>query len=698
MKKTLLIITALMVVVLSVSSAQTAIAVLDFEGNGVSDAEVSALTDRLRNELTATGEYTVVERDQMEEIIGEQGFQQTGLTSDESIVEVGKLIGVEQMIAGSISKVGDVFSVSARIVNVETGEVLKAVSYDHGGKLSDLLKTGMKDVALELVGQKRVKVPSVAIIPLNNKGEKVDDFYAWGISADLISDVSGAGLIRVASLRQIEELGDIPIEEIARKLFVRYVTTGTLWKIDKVFQLSLELYDTEESKVIWSNRWQESWENLPSIKGKLADNILSALDVSTVQDITKVQTANPDAYEFYLKGEYKYDKRENMEDTEIARGLLKKAIELDDNLIKAKVLLGWTYKVTGDYDKAMEIFTSALKQAEELGDKRGMSANINNIGVIYMNKGDYDKALDYYERSFEISEELGDKRGMSANINNIGSIYENKGDYDKALDYYERSLEISEELGDKDGIGSSLVGIGIVYSNRGDDDKALDYFTRSLEIEEELGDKRGMATSLNNIGIQYREKGDYDKALDYYEKSLEIEEELGDKRGMATSLNNIGSIYRAKGDDEEALDYFTRSLEIEEELGDKRGMASSLNNIGVIYRAKGDDDKTLEYYTRSLEIFEEIGHKRRIGISLMNIGNVYSYKGDYDKALDYYERSLEISEELGDKDGMGVLYWNRSIAKDALGDKSGRLEDTKKAAKLGHRGAQDWLRENGYDW
>jgi len=658
MKKTLLIITALMVVVLSVSSAQTAIAVLDFEGNGVSDAEVSALTDRLRNELTATGEYTVVERDQMEEIIGEQGFQQTGLTSDESIVEVGKLIGVEQMIAGSISKVGDVFSVSARIVNVETGEVLKAVSYDHGGKLSDLLKTGMKDVALELVGQKRVKVPSVAIIPLNNKGEKVDDFYAWGISADLISDVSGAGLIRVASLRQIEELGDIPIEEIARKLFVRYVTTGTLWKIDKVFQLSLELYDTEESKVIWSNRWQESWENLPSIKGKLADNILSALDVSTVQDITKVQTANPDAYEFYLKGEYKYDKRENMEDTEIARGLLKKAIELDDNLIKAKVLLGWTYKVTGDYDKAMEIFTSALKQAEELGDKRGMSANINNIGVIYMNKGDYDKALDYYERSFEIS----------------------------------------EELGDKDGIGSSLVGIGIVYSNRGDDDKALDYFTRSLEIEEELGDKRGMATSLNNIGIQYREKGDYDKALDYYEKSLEIEEELGDKRGMASSLNNIGSIYRAKGDDEEALDYFTRSLEIEEELGDKRGMASSLNNIGVIYRAKGDDDKTLEYYTRSLEIFEEIGHKRRIGISLMNIGNVYSYKGDYDKALDYYERSLEISEELGDKDGMGVLYWNRSIAKDALGDKSGRLEDTKKAAKLGHRGAQDWLRENGYDW
>ena len=170
--------------------AQTPIAIIDFEGKEISQSEASALTDRLRNELINNGHYKVVERDMMEEILQEQGFQQSGCTSNECIVEVGRLIGVEKIVGGSISKVGNLYSVSARIVSVETGEVLKPVSYDHGGKLSDLLKTGMKDVALELVGQKRVKVPSVAIIPLNNKGEKVDDFYAWGISADLISDVS----------------------------------------------------------------------------------------------------------------------------------------------------------------------------------------------------------------------------------------------------------------------------------------------------------------------------------------------------------------------------------------------------------------------------------------------------------------------------------------------------------------------------
>ena len=85
------------------------------------------------------------------------------------------------------------------------------------------------------------EVPSIAIIPFRNKGKGEDDFYAYGICADLISDCSSAGLIRVASLEEIEELGDIPFKEKTKKLFVRYVATGTLWKMDDKFQISIEL-------------------------------------------------------------------------------------------------------------------------------------------------------------------------------------------------------------------------------------------------------------------------------------------------------------------------------------------------------------------------------------------------------------------------------------------------------------------------
>jgi len=476
------------------------------------------------------------------------------------------------------------------------------------------------------------EVPSIAIIPFENKGKEKDVFYAYGISADLISDCSGAGLIRVASLKDIENLDykTLDTSELASKLFVRYIAHGSLWKMDDMFQLSVELYDTKDKKVVWSDRWQEKWDNLPTIKGSLSEGLLKALDTTSKVE-RKVETTNAEAYEFYLKAKHKYEKRENTDDTEIARGLLKKAIELDDNLIRAKTLRGWTYSEMGDYDKAMEIYTPALKQAEELGDKHGMGNSLNSIGAVHRNKGDLDKALDYYGRSLTIQEELGDKLGMGNSLNSIGIVHSDKGDYDKALDYYGRSLATQEEIGDKRGMGYSLHNIGNVHSDKGDLDTALDYYGRSLATQEEIGDKRGMGYSLHSIGIVHSDKGDYDKALDYYGRSLAIQEELGDKFGMGVSLNSIGAVHYYKGDYDKALDYHNRSLAIVEGLGDKVGRGYTLNNIGAVHYYKGSYEKALEYLNKSLSIQKEIGIKAIELETTTSLYLTYKHLGkDYD--------------------------------------------------------------------
>jgi TolB-like protein len=126
------------------------IAIFDLSGNNVTLGVCKALTERLRTELFNSRYFKVIERGMMEEILNEQGFQQTGCTSDECIVEVGRLIGVEQIVGGSISKVGRTYSVSARIVSVETGKILKTATYDFKGEIDGLLTTGMKKVAVQL--------------------------------------------------------------------------------------------------------------------------------------------------------------------------------------------------------------------------------------------------------------------------------------------------------------------------------------------------------------------------------------------------------------------------------------------------------------------------------------------------------------------------------------------------------------------
>jgi TolB-like protein len=131
---------------------RTTIALLEFEGKGVSQSETSTLTDRLRDEILKKGVYNVLERGLMDDVLKEQGFQQSGCVTSECAVEVGNMLGVQQMVGGSIGKVGNMYTVSARIIDVGTGEVLKSANYDLIGGIEELLMNGMNQVASELSG------------------------------------------------------------------------------------------------------------------------------------------------------------------------------------------------------------------------------------------------------------------------------------------------------------------------------------------------------------------------------------------------------------------------------------------------------------------------------------------------------------------------------------------------------------------
>ncbi len=159
--------------------SQTTVAVIDFDANGVSVSEARALTDRLRTELFNTGKFTVVERGMMEEVLEEQGFQQSGCTSNECIVEVGMLVGVEQMVGGSINKVGNVFSVSARMISIETGKMLISATIDHKGDIGDVLTIGMRNISLQLVGKSQHQISMPIQTTAFSQTEYSSDMREW---------------------------------------------------------------------------------------------------------------------------------------------------------------------------------------------------------------------------------------------------------------------------------------------------------------------------------------------------------------------------------------------------------------------------------------------------------------------------------------------------------------------------------------
>ncbi|SVC69779.1 uncharacterized protein METZ01_LOCUS322633, partial [marine metagenome] len=70
------------------AAGKETVAILDFEGRGISQMEAQTLTDRLMSEMVNTNAVIMVERNQMEEIMQEQGFQQSGCTTSECAAEV----------------------------------------------------------------------------------------------------------------------------------------------------------------------------------------------------------------------------------------------------------------------------------------------------------------------------------------------------------------------------------------------------------------------------------------------------------------------------------------------------------------------------------------------------------------------------------------------------------------------------------
>jgi len=133
------------------------IAVIDLDPTGIPKNEAQFLSDRLRTELFETGVFQVVEREKMNAVLEEQGFQQTGCTSVECAIEIGQLLNIGVMVAGNIGKIEEIYSLSLRMIDVETGAIIRTATRDFEGKLSEVLTEVIPEISVELADAENIE-------------------------------------------------------------------------------------------------------------------------------------------------------------------------------------------------------------------------------------------------------------------------------------------------------------------------------------------------------------------------------------------------------------------------------------------------------------------------------------------------------------------------------------------------------------
>jgi len=133
------------------SARKPSVTLMDPECNGIDSLSGQSLNSKLNTQLFALGIFQFVERQHIQDILKEQGLQNSGVCSDaKCYVHMGQLAGLDDIFIASYSKLGSVYLLSLRAISVSTGNILDEVTTEIHGGPDQLLSVGIPDLVSKL--------------------------------------------------------------------------------------------------------------------------------------------------------------------------------------------------------------------------------------------------------------------------------------------------------------------------------------------------------------------------------------------------------------------------------------------------------------------------------------------------------------------------------------------------------------------
>lgn len=139
------------------------VAVMPLQAKGVPPTDADVITDAIATQLQQSGTQRVLERAQMDQILKEQGFQESGsCDGSECAVQMGKILSVDRILVGSVGLVGHTYTLNLRLVSVGTGEVYRSDMKSVRGSIDDVLTNLVPETVSELTSTPTAKTPLAA--------------------------------------------------------------------------------------------------------------------------------------------------------------------------------------------------------------------------------------------------------------------------------------------------------------------------------------------------------------------------------------------------------------------------------------------------------------------------------------------------------------------------------------------------------
>jgi serine/threonine-protein kinase len=306
----------------------------------------------------------------------------------------------------------------------------------------------MRTSNLRLVRAERVQpraFQSIAILPfVNATGDREAEYLSDGITETLINSLARVPGLRVMSRTSVFHYKGKPANPVSvgKELRVSAVVVGRIETVGDKLVVSAELVDTRDNALIWGNRYQTARSDLFSVQDSLASEIAHMLRLQLggreQELLTKRHTADPRAYELYLKGRFQWNKR-NAEGLYNAIELFNQAIEIDPQYALAYAGIADCYNLLDIWANlpTSETFPRAKAAAQKALsiDDQLAEAHTSLAYAIHTYEWDWKAAEREYQRAIELNPNYATARQWYAEfLTAVGRFDEAEQQGKKALD------------------------------------------------------------------------------------------------------------------------------------------------------------------------------------------------------------------------------------------------------------------------
>jgi CHAT domain-containing protein/tetratricopeptide (TPR) repeat protein len=340
---------------------------------------------------------------------------------------------------------------------------------------------------------------------------------------------------------------------------------------------------------------------------------------------------------------------------------------------RRQFLLGWSFRLAGDYDKALEHLSLALEGAEDVGelglDLRGDT--YNQLGIRALDLGHYERAREHFESAR--AERSKTRNGLATALipfdENLGLVDYRQGRYGSALGAFARaarvySMKESVNLG---GLARVFSNIGLIYWRVGQPSVALRFFAAALLIDTAAGHKIAQFEHLyhNRIGLAYQDIGNPRQALAHHLQSLSLKRRLfsDGHPDIAHALNNIGIVHLSTGDLASSREFLEQALHLRMRsfgIGHD-DVAATLLNLAALDAESGDLARSLRGARSAISIAAAILPPEHplIAQARNQLAEQYEALGRHAEALGQLDTVITVLAP-GDDVG-GTKNWHGSI-------------------------------------